>query len=131
MKRRLSGRRSIRVVCHSGLEIAPLRPPEALADAEPNEADPKLASGSVWQLLAVMHADGASTIHSAELSSRLEACTVLRKPCPRVASYRATVTALPLTLTDACIRSPGLTVSRIAADGAGTSSYQAVELTLP
>ena len=32
-------------------------------------AEPKSASGSVWQSVAELHADGASTIHSAEVVS--------------------------------------------------------------
>ena len=78
MNRRLDGRRLIFVVCHAGFAIAPTRPEAVCADAELNVAEPKLASASVWQLLALTHSDGASTIHSAELRSSVEARSVLR-----------------------------------------------------
>ena len=43
------------------------------AQAPLNPAEPKLASGSVWQDIPEMQSEGASTIHSAEETSRLDA----------------------------------------------------------
>ena len=39
-------------------------------------AEPKSASGRVWQSVAVLQADGASTIHSADVVSSTEALLV-------------------------------------------------------
>ena len=50
-----------------------------MAVAESNATDPKFASGSAWQAYWLTHSDGASTIHSAELTSMLGANSRLRK----------------------------------------------------
>src|SRR5205807_2586867 len=112
MNLRLAGRRLILVVCQAGFAIAPVRPETVCADAEVNVADPKLASGSVWQLLALTHSEGASAIHSAEVRSSAEARSVFWNPCPLVTSLSVSVTDRPLTLTAACMTSPGRTASR-------------------
>ena len=67
-----------------GLAIDPWRPVVDCARAERNVADPKLASGSVWQ--EYVQSDGASTIHSAELVSTVRTATVFVNPRWRVAS---------------------------------------------
>ena len=66
----------------------------------------KLASGRVWQEYALVHSDGASTIHSAELVSTVAAWSVFVTRWRRVASYRDIVTRCPLTVTEALIMSP-------------------------
>src|SRR5581483_3037761 len=93
--------------------------------------DPKLASGSAWQLYWLMHSEGASRIHSAELTSIAEVWRVLRKLRWLVRLSSSTTTFDPVTVTLACIASPGCTASEIVLEGAGTNSYQALETTLP
>ena len=61
-----------------------MAPVVEVAVAESNATDPKFASGSAWQANWLMHSDGASTIHSAELTSMLGAEQRLAEgPVPR------------------------------------------------
>ena len=76
-------------------------------------------------------ADGASTIQSAEVMSIGETRTVRLKVVPRVRSLRVRVTRWPLTITLAFMTSPGSTRIRMLRDGAGTSSFQALDTTFP
>ena len=79
-----------------------------VAAAEVNVADPKLASGRVWQELP-WHSDGDSTIHSAEDTSTWAIHSDLLNVQPRLTSRRTRVVVWPRTFTLACIRSPGWT----------------------
>src|SRR5207248_1041592 len=108
----------------------PVWPRTVVAPAEVNAADPKSANGRVWQELP-SHCDGASTIHSAEVTSTVPMRSDLVNVHPRLRSRSTSVVVCPWTVTLAAIRSPGLTGRKIGYDGAGTVSYHAVELVLP
>src|SRR5205085_9997850 len=86
---------------------------------------PKSLSGSWTQLFARSQPDGASTIHSAEVTSGEDIRFVALKLVPRVRSRSRSVTRVPFTSTVAAIVSPGRTLKWIVWDAAGTSSYQA------
>ena len=63
-------------------------------------AEPKSASGRVWQSVALMQAEGASTIHSAEVTSTTVACTVLAKTvCAGRRRASVSLTWWPTTVT--------------------------------
>ena len=109
----------------------PLVPDVDLALADESTVVPKSASGSVWQDVAVVQSEGASTIHSAELTSIEAALNHLVKELWRVRSASFSSTRWPTTVTEADIRSPGRTRRLIDSEGAGTSSYHAEERTLP
>src|SRR5580658_588875 len=102
-----------------------------VALAESNGTDPKSASGSAWQAYWPRHSDGASTIHSAELTSIDGAFSVLWKRRWLVSSLSVNITVCPVTVTVACMTSPGFTRRAMVLDGAGTSSNHALETTLP
>ena len=73
MKRWAPGVSLIFVRHQCGLMIEPVVPVAEVTEAESNVTDPKSASGSAWQANWLRHTDGASTIHSAELTSMLDA----------------------------------------------------------
>ena len=83
------------------------------------------ASGSAWQPPLSPHADGASTIHSAELTSTCATCSWVANEVPRVRLARKSFTVWPETVTLAEIVSPGRTVSFSSTGASGTSSYHA------
>src|SRR5581483_5104880 len=124
MKRRPPGERVIFVDCQERLETPPTWPVVLCAVAEPKLVVPKSANGSVWQSLELKHAEGASTIHSAEVTSINEDDKVFVNERRRVRSSSFTVTVcpvLPPTVTLADMRSPGWTRRPIVTEGAGTS----------
>ncbi len=106
-------------------------PPTVWARARAKLAVPKSASASGWQNDVPSHCDGASTIQSAEVTSIGEACTVRVNVVRRVRSLRVRVTRWPSMITLAFMTSPGSTRIRMLRDGAGTSSFQALDTTLP
>jgi hypothetical protein len=112
-------------------EIGARRPLVVVARAPLKLTVPKSVSGSVRQELSAEHADGASTIHSAERTSTAEAIKRFENDRWRVASVSLSVTRWPTTVTLALIASPGLIVIRIGRLESGTSSYQASEVTAP
>ena len=75
-------------------------PSAVVAEVFVNVTFPKFASGIGVQPSAVQ-ADGASAIHSADATSMLLVLTCLVTDLPDVSSLRETVTAVPLTVTDA------------------------------
>jgi hypothetical protein len=88
-----------------------------------NLALPKSASGRGAQL--TKHADGASTIHSAESVSGARIQMSVEKELP-VESFRSESPTIPaLTLTDAVRWSPGPTIGGSSTGGAGKSWYYA------
>ena len=110
--------------------IVPAVPVVATAVAEPKLTEPKSASGSAWQVNWLMHCDGASTIHSAELTSIASVQGLAEAVVARqVVELDDDAVVVPVTVTLACIASPGRTASEIVLEGAGTSSYQALEIT--
>ena len=117
--------RTILVVSHNELPIAPV--PSALVVAHASEKATSLKSASVKavQRLALEQSDGASAIHSAELVSTIFTVTVLANASCLVASASVRVTRLPATPTPAVRRSPASTVIRIFLLVEGTSSYPA------
>ena len=92
MNLRAPGARTIAVLPHAGLEIEPCRPFVVVALAEVNRIEPKFVSGSGTQKFALVHADGASAIHSAELTSTELTVTRFEKDSRRVASVSRRVT---------------------------------------
>ena len=86
---------------------------------------PKFASGSARQVPLSPQADGASTIHSAELTSTRATSSRLVNEVPRVRSAMKSFTERPETVTAADIVSPGRTVRPSLTGAAGTISYQA------
>jgi hypothetical protein len=72
-----------------------------------------------------MHADGASTIHSAELTSTRAAASRCVNDVPRVRLAMKSFTAWPETVTEAEMTSPGRTARLSFTGPSGTSSYQA------
>src|SRR5450755_378555 len=131
MKVRPLGASVILVEPQRRLEIVPVCPDVICAATAAKCAEPKSASGRVTHWVLLRHSDGASRIHSAEVTSIAAALTVLEKLRCRERSVSVSVTRWPTTVTPALIRSPGLTVIRIGSDGAGTSSYQADETNAP
>src|SRR5881275_3543216 len=127
---RPDGRSLILVSCQRGSLSDPVCPRAVVALDEVNVLEPKLASGRVWQELP-WHSDGASTIHSAEVMSTAEMRSDLVKVQPRLRSRRTRVVVWPCTVALAAIWSPGRTLRKMLYDGAGTVSYQAVELVRP
>src|SRR4029077_14310966 len=91
--------RLILVAVHVGSVIDPRCPVVVTADAAVKPAEPKSASGSVWQLATPAHTVGASRIHSAEVVSTWAACSRLVNERCRVRSSSVIVTSLPLTTT--------------------------------
>ena len=71
------------VLDHAGSAIGPACPSVVVAVAPVKLALPKLAKGSVWQPLS-SHADGASTIQSAAVTSSCLGRSCLAKWVPRV-----------------------------------------------
>ena len=110
---------------HAGSEIVPVWPVLHVALTLAKLVVPKFASGSARQLPLSPHADGASTIHSAELTSTYATSSRLVNEVPRVRSARKSVTERPETATLADTVSPGRTVRPSLTGAAGTISYQA------
>ena len=81
--------------------IEPVAPPVVTAVAESKLTEPKSASGRAWQANWLMHSEGASTIHSAELTSIEGAWRVLRKTWCWVRFSSSRTTWWPVTVTDA------------------------------
>ena len=105
--------------------MVPVWPVALVAWALAKVVVPKSASGSARQLPLSPHAEGASTIHSAEATSTWSTRTCLEKDVPRVRSAMKSFTECPETVTPADIVSPGRTVRPSFTGAAGTSSYQA------
>ena len=110
---------------HAGSEIVPVWPVALVALTLAKLVVPKSASGSARQPPLSPHADGASTIHSAELTSTCATSSCLENDVPRVRSAMKSFTEWPETVTLADIVSPGRTVRPSLTGAAGTSSYQA------
>ena len=117
--------RVIATADHAGSEMVPVWPVALVALTLPKLVVPKSASGSARQPPLSPHADGASTIHSAELTSTRATSSCLENVVPRVRSAMKSFTECPETVTLADIVSPGRTVSPSLTGAAGTSSYQA------
>src|ERR1700722_1054701 len=119
MNRRPLGSSVIRVSFHDLLETVPVRCWLSCAPAAVNAAEPKSASGSVRHELALMHSDGASVIHSAELMSIGDARTTFVTDRCLVRSDRTSTTLWPVTVTLADIVSPSETGRASGFEGAG------------
>jgi energy-coupling factor transporter transmembrane protein EcfT len=79
----------------------------------------------VRQKPEIVHSDGASAIHSAEVRSGSDIFRCFVKAVCRVRFFTCTSTSVPFTTTLEVIVSPGRTFSVTVTDVAGTSSYQA------
>ena len=110
---------------HAGSVIVPVCPVALVVPAFAKLVVPKSASGSARQPPLSTHADGASTIHSAELTSTWSTRSCLENEVPCVRSAMKSFTRCPETVTAADIVSPGRTVRASLTGAAGTSSYQA------
>jgi hypothetical protein len=77
MYRRPFGESVIAVESQLRLATVPTAPLVDVALTTPKAVVPKLASGSVWQAVALMHSYGASTIHSADETSTTAELKVL------------------------------------------------------
>jgi hypothetical protein len=108
---------------HSGSPIGPSCVP-IVAVAFENATWPKSASGRISHASLPAHAEGASTIHSAEEASISARRLVVWKRPPVVRSRIRSVTSWPATVTEASIRSPGRTRIFRLTGAAGSSSYQ-------
>ena len=114
------------MACQSGSRIVPgwVFP---IAAACANVTVPKFVNGSTRQRFPEPQTEGASAIHSAELtSSGCAVVIVLLKRVLRVTSFRLIVTRCPETTTAAVIVSPGLIFSLTGTTAAGTISHQAL-----
>jgi hypothetical protein len=105
-----------------GSPIVPVWAP-VVVDVSAKTTRPNTASGS-W-VHVVKHADGASTIHSAESVSGDRIRDSVENDAPVVTSPSSTVTALASTATLAATVSPGRIVNGNSTGGAGKSWYQA------
>src|SRR5581483_7049602 len=85
---------------------------------------PKFVSGTTRQKPKPPHSDGASAIHSAELTSGAAIVSFFVKVVWRVRFFTCTSTLVPLTTTLDVTVSPGISFSFTFTDAAGTSSYQ-------
>ena len=103
---------------HAGSEIVPVWPVALVASTSAKVVVRTSARGSAWQPPLSPQADGASTIHSAELTSTCATCSCVANDVPRVRSARKSFTVWPETVTLAEIVSPGRTV-RLQLDGRG------------
>src|SRR5919204_904867 len=112
------------VAAHAGSTIAPRSPAVVVTFAPAKLAVRKLASGSGLQRVA-SHFEGASTIHSAAVTSTRFAVSCLAKTAPVVRSARRSLTVRPDTATLAESVSPGRTRRAMDTGPAGTSSYHA------
>ena len=110
---------------HAGSEMVPEWPVALRALTLAKLVSLKSASGSDRQPPLSPHADGASTIHSAALTSTRSARSCVANEVPRVRLAMNSFTRWPDTFTLAEIVSPGRTVSFSATGPAGTSSYHA------
>ena len=110
----------------AGSEIVPVWPLLSVRLDWEKRTVPKSVRGDWWQSVPdVVQAEGASAIHSAEVVSGAAMWRTRLKVVLRVRLRMATVTWAPETVTEALIRSPGVTTSSIGFESAGTSSYQA------
>ena len=82
---------------HAGSEMVPVWPVALVALTLPKLVVPKSASGSARQPPLSPHADGASTIHSAELTSTCATSSCLENDVPRVRSAMKSFTEWPET----------------------------------
>ena len=87
-KRRPSGVRLIFVVPQDGSAIDPVCPVLDTARARLKLVEPKLASGSVWHEPSLKQSDGASTIHSAEVTSTFPRSVLEKVLVPGQVRYR-------------------------------------------
>ena len=110
---------------HAGSVIVPVWPVALVVLTLAKLVVPKSASGSARQPPLSPHADGASTIHSAELTSTRATSSCLENDVPRVRSAMKSFTECPETVTRPTSCRPGATVRASLTGAAGTSSYQA------
>lgn len=120
----------MRVGVHGAPASECVTPACVVSAARRKRTVPKSASGRIVQL-APTQSEGASAIHSAEVTSSVRSGTRREKRVPRVRSDSVIATCARRTATRAVIRSPGTTLSGIACAAAGTSSYQALDVSLP
>ena len=123
-RRPLEDERSIACAVQAASPIAPAWPVRETACAPVNVVVPKAASAPVAHCPPPEHSDGASTIHSAEVTSTAEARSVLVNDVPRVRFLMVMVVRVPLTATPAWRRSPAARAIRALCEMSGTSSYQ-------
>jgi hypothetical protein len=117
--------RVIATADQAGSVMVPVCPVSLVAFAAAKLVVPKFASGRARQKPLAPHADGASTIHSAELTSTRATSSRLVNEVPRVRSAMKSFTERPETATLADMVSPGRTVRLSLTGAAGTISYQA------
>src|SRR5436305_6700788 len=91
---------------HRLLVIEPLRPDTVTARAEPKRARLNGARGRVTHRPALLHCDGDSRIHSAEVMSIDDVVRVREEPWRVVRLVSERVTRWPRTLTVALMRLP-------------------------
>jgi len=102
-----------------------------VASAFVNPTLPKFVRVTVRQRPYPSHADGASAIHSAEVTSGEGMESVFVNDVLRVRFLIVSVTFVPPTMTDAQSLLPGVTLSLTGTDAAGTSSYHTEYEALP
>src|SRR5262249_41755183 len=93
--------------------------------------DPKFASGRTRQRPELVHVDGASATHSAEVRSGAAIVSFLFTTVCRVRFRMRMRTVLPVIVTAAEIRSPGAIAIFRKTGAAGKTSYQASSFAVP
>ena len=120
----------MRVAVQAESDTVPAWPLAEVAEALENRTVPKSVRASTLVPPGVT-AEGASATHSADEMSGEAMVRVLVNDLPVVSFVSRSVTDVPLTFTDAEMRSPAETASGTLTEAAGTSSYQAEYRTVP